>query len=59
MNYRGKVTDPRSYQSIILEKDEEITQDPRGAVLTGVAVRCLWKLGLGGVMHLFGHGRCA
>ncbi|KUL83251.1 hypothetical protein ZTR_10460 [Talaromyces verruculosus] len=42
-------------KSVILEKDEEITQDPRGAVLTGIAVRILYKLGLGKFMHLFGH----
>ncbi|EED13286.1 monooxygenase, putative [Talaromyces stipitatus ATCC 10500] len=41
-------------KSIILEKDEEITQDPRGAVLTGPAVRSLWKLGLGEYVHSIG-----
>ncbi|GAQ11816.1 hypothetical protein ALT_9137 [Aspergillus lentulus] len=34
-------------KSIILEKEHEITQDPRGVVLTGDALRSLWTLGLG------------
>ncbi|KAJ9320549.1 hypothetical protein DTO027B5_3003 [Paecilomyces variotii] len=34
-------------KSVILEKQRDITTDPRGVVLTGDAVRSLWKLGLG------------
>ncbi|KAF7125583.1 hypothetical protein CNMCM5793_001800 [Aspergillus hiratsukae] len=34
-------------KSIILEKEHDITQDPRGVVLTGDALRSLWTLGLG------------
>ncbi|RHZ70316.1 hypothetical protein CDV55_107039 [Aspergillus turcosus] len=34
-------------KSIILEKEQNITQDPRGVVLTGDALRSLWTLGLG------------
>ncbi|KAI2616331.1 monooxygenase-like protein [Hypoxylon sp. NC1633] len=34
-------------RSVILEKDPEITQDPRGVYLTHDSVRILWDLGLG------------
>ncbi|GIC92877.1 putative monooxygenase [Aspergillus udagawae] len=34
-------------KSIILEKEHDITHDPRGVVLTGDALRSLWTLGLG------------
>ncbi|KAL2866514.1 putative monooxygenase [Aspergillus lucknowensis] len=34
-------------KSVILEKEKDITSDPRGVVLTGDALRSLWPLGLG------------
>ncbi|KAJ5697358.1 hypothetical protein N7488_011042 [Penicillium malachiteum] len=40
--------------SVILEKDSEVTSDPRGVVLTGDALRSLWKLGLGKRMAWIG-----
>ncbi|KAJ6037210.1 hypothetical protein N7540_001489 [Penicillium herquei] len=40
--------------SIILEKECEVTTDPRGVVLTGDALRSLWKLGLGKRMAWIG-----
>ncbi|KAJ5698333.1 hypothetical protein N7462_000338 [Penicillium macrosclerotiorum] len=43
-------------KSIILEKEHEITSDPRGVVLTGDALRSLWKLGLGKRMAWIGQG---
>lgn len=42
-------------QSIILERDREITQDPRGVYLAGDAIRILWSLGLGKEMSTIGH----
>ncbi|KAL3433958.1 hypothetical protein BDV09DRAFT_205066 [Aspergillus tetrazonus] len=44
-------------KSIILEKEGEVTTDPRGVVLTGDALRSLWKLGLGKRMAWIGQGR--
>ncbi|KAL2855330.1 hypothetical protein BJY01DRAFT_243298 [Aspergillus pseudoustus] len=41
-------------KSIILEKEDEVTTDPRGVVLTGDALRSLWKLGLGKRMAWIG-----
>ncbi|KAL4816724.1 hypothetical protein BDW67DRAFT_175337 [Aspergillus spinulosporus] len=41
-------------KSIILEKEGEVTTDPRGVVLTGDALRSLWKLGLGKRMAWIG-----
>ncbi|KAL5366660.1 hypothetical protein BJX96DRAFT_182967 [Aspergillus floccosus] len=41
-------------KSIILEKEREVTTDPRGVVLTGDALRSLWKLGLGKRMAWIG-----
>ncbi|GKZ33621.1 hypothetical protein AbraIFM66950_003530 [Aspergillus brasiliensis] len=41
-------------KSIILEKKREVTTDPRGVVLTGDALRSLWKLGLGKRMAWIG-----
>lgn len=46
------------FKSIILEKGHDITQDPRGVVLTGDALRSLWTLGLGKHVSSIGHGRC-
>ncbi|KAI1767047.1 monooxygenase-like protein [Hypoxylon sp. FL1150] len=41
--------------SVILEKDLEITKDPRGVYLTHDAVRILWTLGLGDSLKEIGH----
>ncbi|XXG97376.1 hypothetical protein Hte_003675 [Hypoxylon texense] len=41
--------------SVILEKDLEITQDPRGVYLTHDAIRILWDLGLGDSLKEIGH----
>jgi 2-polyprenyl-6-methoxyphenol hydroxylase-like FAD-dependent oxidoreductase len=46
------------FKSIILEKEHDITQDPRGVVLTGDALRSLWTLGLGKHVSSIGQGRC-
>ncbi len=43
-------------QSVILEKDNEVTKDPRGVYLTGDAVRILYNLGLGHKISDIGHG---
>ncbi|KAH8700990.1 putative monooxygenase [Talaromyces proteolyticus] len=40
---------------IILEKESDITDDPRGVYLAGDALRVLWKLGLGDAMPSIGH----
>jgi hypothetical protein len=45
-------------QSVILEKDKEVTTDPRGVFLTGDAVRILHLLGIGDEMANIGHGGC-
>lgn len=45
-----------SRQSVILEKDLEISSDPRGVYLTGDAVRILYDLGLGDQVPHIGHG---
>lgn len=42
---------------IILEKEEGITEDPRGVFLTYEAVRILWDLGIGGELRKIGHGK--
>ncbi|KAI5925442.1 monooxygenase-like protein [Camillea tinctor] len=42
-------------RSIVLEKETEITQDPRGVCLTHDAVRILWSLGIGDEMANIGH----
>lgn len=42
-------------QSLILEREREITQDPRGVYLAGDAVRILWSLGLDKAMPTIGH----
>ncbi|KAM3515007.1 hypothetical protein MY11210_001366 [Beauveria gryllotalpidicola] len=42
-------------QSIILEKETEITADPRGVYLTGDAVRILYDLGVGDELEYVGH----
>ncbi|KAI0853844.1 hypothetical protein F5Y00DRAFT_269213 [Daldinia vernicosa] len=41
--------------SVILEKESDITQDPRGVYLTNDAVRILWNLGLGDSLEEIGH----
>lgn len=41
---------------IILEKEKDIVDDPRGVYLAGDALRVLWKLGLGDQMPSIGHG---
>ncbi|KAI0599778.1 monooxygenase-like protein [Biscogniauxia sp. FL1348] len=42
-------------KSIILEKEIEITQDPRAVCLTHDAIRILWSLGIGHEMANIGH----
>ncbi|RYP38409.1 hypothetical protein DL766_000987 [Monosporascus sp. MC13-8B] len=42
-------------KSVILEKDSEISEDPRGVFLTHQAVRVLWDLGLGADLKHIGH----
>ncbi|KAH7124646.1 hypothetical protein EDB81DRAFT_911677 [Dactylonectria macrodidyma] len=42
-------------RSIILEKDKEITTDPRGVYLTGDAIRIFYDLGIGQEMKDIGH----
>ncbi|KAH8130436.1 hypothetical protein FP744_10000202 [Trichoderma asperellum] len=44
-------------RSVILEKTQEITKDPRGVYLTGDAVRILHALGLGDQLPYIGHQR--
>lgn len=44
-------------QSIILEKEQAITQDPRGVALSGDAVRILYDIGIGDKLGTIGHGR--
>ncbi|KAL6886770.1 monooxygenase-like protein [Trichoderma evansii] len=44
-------------RSVILEKEQEITKDPRGVYLTGDAVRILHTLGLGDQLPYIGHER--
>lgn len=46
----------RSRQSVILEKEAEITTDPRGVFLTGDAVRILHSLGINDLTGI-GHGK--
>ncbi|KAI1132174.1 hypothetical protein F5Y10DRAFT_6706 [Nemania abortiva] len=41
-------------KSIILEKETEIVEDPRGVAITHDAVRICWNLGLGGDMDKIG-----
>jgi 2-polyprenyl-6-methoxyphenol hydroxylase-like FAD-dependent oxidoreductase len=42
-------------QSIILEKESDIVEDPRGVYLAADAIRILYALGLGDVMPKIGH----
>ncbi|OGE56992.1 hypothetical protein PENARI_c002G06628 [Penicillium arizonense] len=42
-------------KSIVLEKAQDIVTDPRGVVLTGDALRSLWKLGIGKRVASIGH----
>ena len=42
-------------QSIILEKEQGITEDPRGVYLAGDAVRVLWYIGIREQMADIGH----
>ncbi|GME35055.1 hypothetical protein Z518_01969 [Neofusicoccum parvum] len=42
-------------QSVILEKENGITDDPRGVYLAGDAVRIVWDLGIGEEMPKIGH----
>lgn len=42
-------------RSVILEKDSEVTIDPRGVYLTGDAVRILYDLGLENEVSTIGH----
>jgi hypothetical protein len=46
-----------STQSVILEKELDITDDPRGVYLAADAVRILYGLGLGSQMSTIGHGQ--
>ncbi|KAB5511191.1 putative monooxygenase [Coniochaeta sp. 2T2.1] len=41
--------------SIILEKEQAITQDPRGVALSGDAVRILYDIGIGDKLGTIGH----
>lgn len=41
----------------MLEKAQDIVTDPRGVVLTGDALRSLWKLGMGKHIASIGHGK--
>lgn len=41
----------------MLEKEQDIVADPRGVVLTGDALRSLWKLGIGKRVASIGHGK--
>lgn len=50
-------TDYITFKSVILEKEESITQDPRGVVLTGDALRSLYALGLGKYISSIGQGK--
>ena len=43
-------------QSIILEKERGITEDPRGVYLAGDAVRIIWDIGIREQMADIGHG---
>ncbi|KAI1340073.1 monooxygenase-like protein [Xylariaceae sp. FL0016] len=45
-------------KSVVLEKEPEITHDPRGVFLTHDACRILWNLGLGGEMYDVGYENC-
>ncbi|GIZ44734.1 hypothetical protein CKM354_000792500 [Cercospora kikuchii] len=51
----GLALDQQGVKSLILEKEKEITQDPRGVVIAGDAVRILYQLGLGPDMPKIGH----
>ena len=42
---------------MILEKELEITDDPRGVYLAADAIRILYGLGLGSQMPVIGHGK--
>lgn len=44
-------------KSVILEKDSEVTKDPRGVYLAGDAVRIFYDLGLENEVSTIGHGR--
>lgn len=44
-------------QSIILEKEQDITEDPRGVFLGGDAIRILYDIGIGDKLGAIGHGR--
>lgn len=55
----GEYTSSLKKKSIILEKEPDITTDPRGVVLTGDAVRSLWKLGIGKHISYIGQGKGA
>ncbi|UKZ74762.1 hypothetical protein TrVFT333_002432 [Trichoderma virens FT-333] len=46
---------PLRFMSVILEKDSEVTKDPRGVYLTGDAIRILYDLGLGNEVPTIGH----
>ena len=41
--------------SVILEKELDINQDPRGVALIGDAVRIFYHVGIGGEMERIGH----
>lgn len=44
-------------KSVILEKERDVTSDPRGVYLTGDAVRMLYDLGIGHKMEEISHGK--
>ncbi|KAF2269839.1 FAD/NAD(P)-binding domain-containing protein [Lojkania enalia] len=41
--------------SVVLEKEREVTADPRGVYLTGDAIRIFWDLGIGPDLPDIGH----
>jgi hypothetical protein len=46
------------YQVIILEKETEVCEDPRGIVVNGDAVRISYQIGIGeGLTKRIGKGR--
>jgi len=51
---KGEILKPN--QSVILEKELDITEDPRGVALAHDAVRICWHLGLGSDIDKIGHG---
>jgi 2-polyprenyl-6-methoxyphenol hydroxylase-like FAD-dependent oxidoreductase len=51
----NRSTQAKSMENIVLERDREITEDPRAIYLAADAVRILYDLELGDSMPLIGH----